>query len=159
MPFVPFYEHFPDVAAEETREINIIIGWNRWNLARGRYGFVEMYCDEDGCDCRRVFLYVVSAENLDKPLAVIGYGWEEPEFYARWIKGGTPEEIKGLKGPALNLLSPQSALAPGLLKLAKETLLRDRAYVERLKRHYRMFRDAIDSGKARRGKRRQTPRG
>ena len=43
--------------------------------------------------------------------------------------------------------SPQTPLAPALLKLVKEVLLQDEAYVERIKRHYRMFREKLGKGK------------
>jgi len=43
----------------------------------------------------------------------------------------------------LNSLSPQSRLAPTLLQLAGDVLLTDPAYVERIKRHYQLFREKI----------------
>jgi len=47
-------------------------------------------------------------------------------------------------GPALNVGSPQSSLAPALLNFVREVLLRDEAYLERIKRHYHLFRAKID---------------
>ena len=49
-----------------------------------------------------------------------------------------------MKGPALALLSKQSALAPALLELAKGMLLPSPEYVERIKRHYTLFRGKIE---------------
>jgi preprotein translocase subunit SecA len=49
-----------------------------------------------------------------------------------------------MQGPILNDTSPQSKLAPVLLDRVKNVLLRDPLYVERLKRHYTMFRKAVD---------------
>lgn len=108
---------------------------------------VEMYCDEPGCDCRRVFFMVISSVT-ERPEAVIGYGWESADFYAKWLGDDDPDTIDDLKGPSLNLLSPQSELAPAILRMV-ENVLRDVSYVERLKRHYKMFRDHIKA-KARR---------
>ena len=88
----------------------------------------EMYCDEPGCDCRRVFFTVIS-ERL-KPLAVVSYGWESLAFYARWLHG-TPADPKLLQGPILDPGSPQSKYAPALLSLIDEVVLADTAYVER----------------------------
>ena len=51
--------------------------------------------------------------------------------------------IKDLKGPVLNLASPQSKLAPALLKQIK-VVLQDKNYIERLKRHYNLFKDEIE---------------
>jgi hypothetical protein len=56
MPMVPFYTEFPDLAAEETRYA-IVRGHSR--LPDGEYAFLEFYCNEPGCDCRRVFINVV----------------------------------------------------------------------------------------------------
>ena len=75
------------------------------------------------------------------------YGWETANFYAKWMNDDDPKIIAELQGPSLNLGSPQSRLAPALLNLVEDVLLQDDAYVERIKRHYRMFRDKIDKGK------------
>jgi hypothetical protein len=48
------------------------------------------------------------------------------------------------------MISAQSPLAPALLTLVEEVLLRDPAYIERVKRHYRVFRRAIDGRKKKR---------
>ena len=56
-----------------------------------------------------------------------------------------PKTIAKLKGPALNFGSPQSRLAPAILKLTKEVLLQDPAYLSRLKRHYQMYREKIET--------------
>jgi hypothetical protein len=53
-----------------------------------------------------------------------------------------------LQGPVLNLLSPQSKMAPAILEAFKDFLLTDSAYVERVKEHYKVFRSSI-RGKAR----------
>jgi hypothetical protein len=49
-----------------------------------------------------------------------------------------------LIGPILNPGSPRTELAPAILELVKSALLQDPAYVERIKRHYRLFRQKID---------------
>jgi hypothetical protein len=153
MPYVSFHEYFPEIAKRETRSITILKGSSS-GLPAGEYGFLEMYCDERKCDCRRVFFCVVSSPKKE-PLAVIAYGWEGPEFYAEWMGDDDPETIEELKGPSLNMGSPQSSLAPAILKLVENVLLKDKSYVERIKTHYRMFRDRIDRkllSKRRRGK-------
>jgi len=47
-------------------------------------------------------------------------------------------------GPCLNIGSPRSELAGPILDLASSVLLKDEAYVERIKRHYQLFRAKID---------------
>jgi len=76
-------------------------------------------------------------------VAVIAYGWEKSKFYADWFGDNDPRIIEDLKGPVLNLASPQSELAPILLDKIKYVLM-DRHYIERIKRHYRMFKDVIE---------------
>lgn len=142
MPYAFFYNYFPDIAPNETRSITVQERLPS-GLPVGEYGFIEMYCNERGCDCRRVFWYVMTPGRKD-PLAVIAYGWEKPEFYARWMRDDDPKIIEELKGPSLNLASPQSHLAPALLELAKEALLTDQAYINRIKEHYRMFQEKIE---------------
>ena len=71
------------------------------------------------------------------------------------MRDDDPEIIKEIKGPVLNMGSPQSKFAPALLDMVKEVLLKDSAYMERIKTHYRMFREKIDRKvplKRRRGK-------
>ena len=108
MPYVPFHEKFPEIAKEETRALIAIADPE---LPAGNYGLIEAYCDEVGCDCRRVFFNVYSEER-NEVVAVIAYGWEKPKFYADWLGRNDPQDIADLKGPALNLASHQSELAP-----------------------------------------------
>jgi hypothetical protein len=142
MPFVLFHDHFPEIAEQETRTI-IVLENSSLGLPSAHYSLLEMFCDEPGCDCRRVFFYVVSSLRKDVE-AVIAYGWESAEFYARWMRTDDPEIIKELQGPILNWGSPQSDLAPAILRVVRDLVFRDSDYVERLKRHYGMFRDKID---------------
>ncbi len=77
-------------------------------------------------------------------MAVVAYGWESTEFYAEWLGDDNPEIIEELKGPALNLASPQSKLAPAILDLINQLVLNDENYIQRIKSHYRLFRHRID---------------
>lgn len=143
MPYSLFHSRFPDVAERETRTVTVIDS-SDFNLPPAHYSFLEMFCDEPGCDCRRVFFSVVSSLQKDIQ-AVIAWGWEEREFYTKWMGDDDPRIINDLIGPALNLASPQSNLAPALLYLFRNVLLQDTAYVERVKRHYTMFRQEVDN--------------
>jgi hypothetical protein len=84
---------------------------------------------------------------------VISWGWEPLAFYRGW--GGFPKtakDAKGMKGPALAPLNTQSPLAPALLELAENMLFSSPDYVERIKRHYAMFRGKIDGRRRGQGK-------
>ena len=141
MPYTLFHDYFPEIAEKETRSITIMKD-SAWGLPPANYGLLEMFCDEPGCDCRRVFFYVVSDRRNDLE-AVVAYGWESADFYIKWLREDDPEMIRDLIGPSLNLTSPQSNLAPGILKMVSD-ILQDKAYVERIKRHYKMFRQVVD---------------
>lgn len=150
MPYVPFHNYFPDVADRETRTVIVPPG-SATGLPAGEYGFLEMYCDEKKCDCRRVFFYVICSFRKGVQ-AVVAWGWEDLDFYAKWFKYSDGRAVADLKGPVLNIGSPRTELAPAILKVVREVLLWDPAYIERIKRHYQMFRAEID------GPRRPGPR-
>ncbi len=142
MSYRPFHDLFLEIARRETRSIPIGRG-TEFGLPPGRYTLIELYCADGGCDCRRVFLQVVSSA-IDRPLAVIAFGWESDAFYARWARDDDPEVIHELKGPILNMASDQSNLADAILRMVSAIPLRDASYVDQLKTHYRLFRDAVD---------------
>jgi len=140
MAYVPFHEKFPAVAEKETRSITI---FDNPELPNDTYGLIESYCADPGCDCRRVFLSVLSSRKK-KLLAVIAFGWESRKYYAKWLGDNDPQAINDLKGPVLNSTSPQSKLAPEILELVNRVVLQDRKYIERLKTHYKLFRAEIN---------------
>ncbi len=142
MAYQPLEELFPEIADKETRVLTTLN--NHPTLPPDDYGLLEAYCNEPGCDCRRVFFNVASLHR-QKIEAVIAYGWESKRFYIKWFGRNDPDIINELKGPALNLGSPQSELAPALLREIKNVVLQDKNYIARLKRHYCMFKEVIDS--------------
>lgn len=137
-----FGARFPEIAEEETRHITIMDG-GRSGLPDGIYVFHEMFCREHGCDCRRVFFYITLAPRHNVE-AVVCYGWESAAFYKKWYKDDDPDMIAEMKGPSLNWGSPQSEHAPMILELVKNVLIKDRDYIERIKRHYDMFKADVD---------------
>lgn len=146
MAFRLFHDFFPECAERETRTI-IVLPEANLGVPAGEYGLLEMFCDEPGCDCRRVFFSVFSltSKRID---AVIAWGWENIEFYSRWMSHSNRQASEYLKGPALNLGSPEADYAPAILALVREILNRDPAFVERIKRHYALFRAGIEADNA-----------
>ena len=142
MPFVLFHDYFPEIAVRETRSITVPDS-SCFGVPAGDYGLLEMFCDEPGCDCRRVIFSVLSSER-SRMDAVITYGWESSDFYAQWMHDPDPRMVSAMKGPSLSPGAPQSKHAPALLDLLQDVLFRDIAYVERIQRHYKMFREKID---------------
>jgi hypothetical protein len=145
MPFAPFDEYFLELAEAETRVLTVPPG-ALGDLPPDTYVFREMYCNEKGCDCRRVFFSVLS-ESHARTEAIIAYGWETKAFYAKWMGNSDLATLVELQGPILNVGSPQSPLAPAILKFTEEVLLKNPAYVDRIKRHYALFRQTIAGGK------------
>ena len=137
-----FHDRFPEIAERETRSI-VVTDSERCNLPEEVYVFQEMYCRERGCDCRRVFFYVTSSPHHDVQ-AVVCYGWESADFYKEWYKDDDPDWIAEMQGPVLNLGSPQSKYAPAILELVKNVLIKDFDYMERVKRHYNIFKADVD---------------
>jgi len=107
----------------------------------GKYNFLELYCDDEACDCRRVIIRVILESPEREIIASINYGWEEPEFYATWM--GSEAEEDEMTGAILDPLLPQSRHSSFFLRFFSEMILRDPAYEERLKRHYAMFKAAL----------------
>jgi hypothetical protein len=148
MPFVAFHELFPEVGTRETRVLTIFPGADT-PLPPGEYSFIEMFCDEQDCDCRRAF-FTVFSHSASRMEALIAWGWENAAFYQRWLgmdDPDLPDMIEQMQGPILDLNSPISRNAELLLDFFAEVLLADPLYVERVKKHYRLFREAIDAGK------------
>jgi hypothetical protein len=143
MPYSPFHKYFPEIAERETRTVTVF-DHSEFGLPPASYSFIEMFCDEPGCDCRRCFFSVVSSFQNDIQ-AVIAWGWEKRKFYIEWMGENDPVVIRDLMGPVLNLGSPQTNLAPALLDLCQNVLLKNDAYVDRIKRHYAIFRQKIDN--------------
>jgi hypothetical protein len=140
MPYAPFSDKFPDIAENETRSLIIK---DDIELPDDQYLFMESYCDEENCDCRRVFFNVFSA-NTKESLAVITYGWENRKYYINWMGDNDPNIIDSLVGLDLNLSSPQSKFAQALLKKIEHVIKNDANYVKRIKNHYKLFRAEVD---------------
>jgi hypothetical protein len=144
MPMIPFLERFPELGARETRSVTAT---GRQDLPDGEYGFLELYCDEPGCDCRRVMIDVLRPETgWSKIWATMSYGWEHLDFYRKW--GGAGNDPIEIQGPYLDPLNPQTKYSSALLNLFR-FLLQSPEYVQRLKQHYHMFRESVDKGHGR----------
>lgn len=143
MQFDSFYKYFPEIAKRETREI--VINRPSGTLSGG-YGLLEMYCTDPECDCRRVMFNIVS-EKEKTTVAVIGYGWEDEDFYEKWYGEKDINIINDMRGPSLNSASRQTKYAPELLEVIENVVLQDEDYVDRLKKHYEIFKQKLEDTK------------
>jgi Plasmid pRiA4b ORF-3-like protein len=157
MPMSPYFLLFPPGTSVETRKL-LVRGAK--GLPDGQYRFVELYCDEPGCDCRRVVVQVWDED--DRPLATFNYGWESPEYYAKWSKYGDLTMAKEMASLTREPFGPQSQYTGALMAQFKKALS-DPGYVAKLKQHYAEFRAVVEaasgaSGAARPRRRRLEPR-
>jgi hypothetical protein len=108
MPYESFHERFGELALKETRSLTF---FKDPRLAGDEFAFVEAYCNEENCDCRRVFFNVLS-RNQNKIVAVIAYGWESREFYAKWYRQNNPSIIRQMQGSILSFEISEDMLGP-----------------------------------------------
>ena len=135
-----FHKRVPNIGMSEYRSFTAL---GIEGLPRGQYGFMEFYCNDPSCDCRRVQLVVVAPEVSKRFLATISYGWESLAFYKN--RFDFISEKDSPCEPTLEPLGDQSQYSEILLDCCKRFLLSDEAYIERLKRHYRLFKKTQSS--------------
>jgi hypothetical protein len=130
MHLIPFFVVEPELAARETRVLNLLVPQK--GLPKGSYGLLEFYCPDPTCNCRRVMINVAEEKHPDHFLASISYAFDRDDEMA---------------GPFLDLLNPQSQYAEELLQLVERITLSDPRYVARLERHYAMVKQAASDPK------------
>jgi hypothetical protein len=141
---IPFHSVLPELAAREVRCIQVggaSESGPQLGLPPGEYAYVEFFCPDLHCDCRRVFIQVFVRDRQDQVLASINYGWEKEAFYRKkmpYDRKAPREIVTGSLDP-INTQSKHSAL---LLELFQKFVL-DEPYRLRLKKHYELFREEI----------------
>lgn len=133
-----FSKRFPELGPRETRTMCFP---EDGSFPRGQYAFIELYCTEDGCDCRRVLLQVVEESTPGKTWATISFGWDANA--QRDELGDFGGLVATASGAFLDPTCPQSEHAHEFLDLFEWMITGDPAYVERLKRHYAMFKETL----------------
>jgi hypothetical protein len=140
----PFHSLLPELAQREVRCVHLGATTETTPepaLPADEYIYLEFYCEDLNCDCRRVFLQVISKGQPGKVFASIGYGWEKESFYRKRMPWN-PDEAKGTVQGELDPLNEQSEFADDFLDLFQRVVL-DEPYRLRLRRHYRLFREEL----------------
>jgi len=119
---LPYIELFPQQGQNECRVAYVS---NHNQLPPDEYAFLELYCTDTDCDCRRVMINVIGRSH--QHLATLNYGFDKKDKMA---------------GPFLDPLNPQSKYSKVLLDLFC-WILQDSAYRARLENHYQQFKTAI----------------
>lgn len=147
---IAFHSVLPEIAQREVRCIHLQpetgVPLNS-GLTAGEYAFVEFYCEDLNCDCRRVFIQVIARHQTDKVLASINCGWEPESFYRRTMPYDPDAPSQIVRG-SLDPLNTQSENSQELLELFRRHVL-DEDYRQRLHRHYQLFREEISRRQAR----------
>ncbi|MBW4055823.1 MAG: hypothetical protein HIU83_10565 [Proteobacteria bacterium] len=99
-------------------------------IPKGAYGFIEFYCTDKGCDCRRTTLFVLNEKMQQK--AVISMGFD-------------PDD--DLAGPFLDNFHQQSPYAGQLLDIFVELINENPEFLEAMQRHYREVRTKVEGKK------------
>ena len=120
----PYGALFPD-----SGEPTLVLSFPRktGRIPKGNYAFIEMYCTDEDCDCRRVTLLVVNDKMAMK--AVINMDFDQDGEFS---------------GPLLDSRYKQSAYAPELLEEYVAMLNTHPENLAMLHRHYRDVRVKID---------------
>jgi hypothetical protein len=140
----PFHWLFPELAQREVRCVHIGRSTDprpEPALPADEYVYLEYYCEDLKCDCRRVFLEVISRGQPGKVFASISYGWEKEAFYRKrmpWDPDAAQWTVRG----GLDPLNEQSEFAEHFLDLFQRLVL-DEPYRLRLRRHYKTFREEL----------------
>jgi hypothetical protein len=137
---IPFHSILPEIAAAEVRCIRTESSPD--GPPADEYAFLEYYCEDLNCDCRRVFFEVVGKSQPRKPLASINYGWESLAFYREKMPWD-PDDAKGVVKGELDPLNPQSDFSGFFLDMFRTVVL-DEEYRARLKRHHQLFRAELE---------------
>lgn len=142
MSHTAFGEFFPEIANKETRVVTII-DQAITGLPLGAYALIDLYCTDPDCDCRNVYIHVVH-KGFPDPIATITYGWENLSYYKKWMGGEERDDIhRQFKGPSLAIAARQSQFANQWLRIVEDILQTDKAYANRIERHYHLVKDFI----------------
>ena len=108
------------------------------SLPSGRYFFIELYCTDKKCDCRKTIIHVYHEK---EHVSSVNYGWEKPSFYSKWMKSNDDDDMaKEMSGLTIDFMSPSKINEEAILEVI-ETLLSpdsgDKSWVSSMKNHYR----------------------
>ncbi len=134
MEFIPAGEIIGE--AHEVRTVSIK---QCPQLPDGEYSFIDTYCADPGCDCRKTMIQVMHNGKL---VSVINYGWESATFYENWM-GSSAEDnpMPKMYGASIDITSPDLVSTDGILALFA-ALLND-IWIEKFKCHYDEVKAAI----------------
>lgn len=101
-------------------------------LPGGDYRFLDTYCTDPSCDCRKTIILVY---RNDIHVSTIHYGWESDAFYRKWM-GSAFDDNNDLpmSGASIDISSPNHV--PPKAMLAFFQALLDDNWIAKFKTHY-----------------------
>lgn len=108
-------------------------------LPDGEYEFVDTYCTDPTCDCRKTMIQVVHDGEI---VSVVNYGWESPSYYEEWMGSSAGEEARKMSGASIDISSPNKVPPEGMLALFN-ALLNDR-WIGLFKSHYKAVKSEVE---------------
>lgn len=134
MKFIPAGEIIGD--AHQVRAVTIA---KSPQIPDGEYQFVDMYCSDPLCDCRKTMIQVL---HNGTNVATINFGWESHTFYEKWMGSGSSDKSMPKMAGATTDITSVNRLSPdGILSLFNALL--DDTWVEVFKRHYRLVKSRL----------------
>lgn len=101
-------------------------------LPDGEYSFIDTYCADPDCDCRKTMIQVMHNGKL---VSMINYGWESATFYENWMGSSAKDNLMPkMHGASIDITSPDLVGKDGMLALFN-ALLND-IWIAKIKRHY-----------------------
>lgn len=105
-------------------------------LPSGEYTFIDTYCTDKTCDCRKTIIQILHNSKL---VSIVSFGWESPQFYLRWLNSSKELELaKEMSGVSIDPSSPNLVSAKGILLFINH--LMDEKWISMLKENYRLVR-------------------
>jgi hypothetical protein len=108
-------------------------------LPDGEYAFLEMYCNEPDCDCRKAMIQVI---HNGKPASIINFGWESDDYYRQWMGSSYDDEsFPSMHGASIDITSQNLLNEDAILALFNE-LMND-VWLEKIKNNYEAVKAAV----------------
>ncbi len=127
MDFVPAGELIGD--AHQVRTVGLR---DSRQLPDGDYRFVDTYCTDPACDCRKTMILVY---RNDMHVSTINFGWESAAFYADWMGSEEGDEMSSnMSGASIDITSPDGVSPQGMVAFFQALL--DENWIAKFKAHY-----------------------
>jgi len=139
MPLQPFDQICPEIACKELRVCTVPA--TETGAPVGDYFLREFYCNELGCDCRRVLVQFMPVRGDGEVAASINFGWEKPKFYRKWSRD--PDLWREMAGATLEPFAEQGSHSPHFLAIF-EHCVKDPALVAVFRRHYLLVKQTLE---------------